>query len=111
MFAADDKVATFIRTCILCQLLCVNTLLFGLLRSQIILLYQGLTSGIEFAQTEICLSRCKSLMLSFLITIPAISLAIWYPHIGKLGALIAAFSTMFVIYILPLATFTKAVYQ
>ena len=50
-------------------------------------------------------------MLSFLITIPAISLAIWYPHIGKLGALIAAFSTMFVIYILPLATFTKAVYQ
>ena len=43
MFSADDKVATFIRTCILCQLLCVNTLLFGLLRSQIILLYQGLT--------------------------------------------------------------------
>lgn len=49
-------------------------------------------------------------MLSFAITIPAISLAIWYPYVGKLGALFAAFSTMFVIYILPLATFTKAVY-
>ena len=41
--------------------------------------------------------------------LPPISLAIWYPYVGKLGALIAAFSTMFVIYILPLATFTKAV--
>ena len=41
--------------------------------------------------------------------LPPLSLAIWYPYVGKLGALIAAFSTMFVIYILPLATFTKAV--
>jgi hypothetical protein len=49
-------------------------------------------------------------MLSFLITLPPISLAIWYPHVGTLGALIAAFSTMFVIYILPLATFSKAVF-
>lgn len=32
MFASDNKMATFIRTCILCQLLTVNTLLFGLLR-------------------------------------------------------------------------------
>jgi len=49
MFAADDKVAAFIRTCIFCQLLCVTTLFFGLLRSQILLLCQGLTEGIEFA--------------------------------------------------------------
>ena len=45
-----------------------------------------------------------------MIALPAISLAIWYPYVGKLGALIAAFSTMFVIYVLPLATYTKAVY-
>ena len=44
-------------------------------------------------------------------TIPAICLAIWYPYVGKLGALIAAFSTMFVIYILPLATFSAAVHK
>ena len=49
MFTSDDKMATFIRACILCQLLCVNTLLFGLLRSQIVLLHQGLTQGIEQA--------------------------------------------------------------
>lgn len=41
---------------------------------------------------------------------PALALAIWYPHVGKLGALIAALSTMFVIYLLPLATYSKAVY-
>ena len=113
MFASDDNVATFIRACILCQLLCVNTLLFGLLRSQILLLYAGVTKGIESVAdpaNAIKLSRPKNFLLSFAITLPAIALAIWYPYVGKLGALIAAFSTMFVIYILPLATYTKAVY-
>ena len=112
MMASDDKLATFIRACILCQLLTVNTLLFGLLRSQIILFYNGVTKGIESVtqgQDEIRLSRCKNFMLSFTMTLPPLALAIWYPYVGKLGALIAAFSTMFVIYILPLATFTKAV--
>ena len=33
MMSSDDKVATFIRSSILCQLLCVNTLLFSLMRS------------------------------------------------------------------------------
>ena len=47
MMSSDNKVATFIRSCILCQLLCVNTLLFGLLRGQIVLLYRGVTQGIE----------------------------------------------------------------
>ena len=49
-------------------------------------------------------------MLSFLMTLPPISLAIWYPYVGTMGAITASFSTMFVIYILPLATYTKAVY-
>ena len=113
MFASDDRVATFIRACILCQLLCVNTLLFGLLRSQILLLYAGVTRGIESVANPanaIKLSRPMNFLLSFAILLPAIALAIWYPYVGKLGALIAAFSTMFVIYILPLATYTKAVY-
>ena len=113
MFASDDRVATFIRACILCQLLCVNTLLFGLLRSQILLLYAGVTKGIESVSNPanaIRLSRPMNFLLSFSICLPAIALAIWYPYVGKLGALIAAFSTMFVIYILPLATYTKAVY-
>lgn len=110
MMASDDKVATFIRSCILCQLLTVNTLLFGLLRSQILLLYSGLTQGID-NQREIRLSKCKNFLLSFLMALPPLALAIWYPYVGKLGALIAAFSTMFVIYILPLATYAKAVHQ
>ena len=33
MMTADNPLGTFIRTCVLCQLLCVNVLLFGLLRS------------------------------------------------------------------------------
>ena len=36
------------------------------------------------------------------------SLAIWYPYVGKLGALLAAFATMLVVYLLPLSTFIKA---
>lgn len=112
MMASDDKVATFIRACILCQLLCVNTLLFGLLRSQIILLHAGITNGIESIanNTDIKLPRCKNFLLSFTLCLPSIALAIWYPYVGKIGALFAAFSTMFVIYLLPLATFSKAVY-
>jgi hypothetical protein len=112
MFASDDVTATVIRGCILCQLLCVNTLLFGLLRSQILLLHAGLTKGQDAVanESEIKLSRGKNCLLSFLMTLPPIALAIWYPYVGKLGALIAAFSTMFVIFVLPLATFTKAVY-
>ena len=113
MFASDDKLATFIRACILCQLLWVNSLLFGLLRSQILLLYAGIIRGIESVanpENAIKLSFTQNFMLSFLLTLPPIALAIWYPYVGKLGALIAAFSTMFVIYILPLATYTKAVY-
>ena len=47
MMSSDDKLATFVRSCVLCQLLTVNTLLFGLLRSQIILLYDGVTKGID----------------------------------------------------------------
>ena len=108
--ASDDKVATVVRACILCQLLCVNTLLFGLLRSQILLLHAGVTKGIENVPTQVTLSRGKTFILSFAMCLPPIALAIWYPYVGKLGALIAAFSTMFVIYILPLATFAKAVY-
>ena len=43
MMSSDSYVATFIRTCIICQLLSVYTLLFGLLRSQILLFYAGVT--------------------------------------------------------------------
>lgn len=71
----------------------------------------GIKDGIEnIPSGDVYLSRGKNFLLSFALCLPSIALAIWYPYVGKLGALIAAFSTMFVIYILPLATFTKAVY-
>ena len=108
MMSSDDMAATVIRCCIFCQLLCVNTLLFGLLRSQVLLLHGGITRGIEQASAT-DLTRIGNFFLSLALCLPSISLAIWYPYVGKLGALIAAFSTMFVIYILPLATFSKAV--
>ena len=88
----------------------MNTLLFGLLRSQILLLYTGVTKGIASTKNaDMRLSRTANIILSFVMSLPPLSLAIWYPYVGKLGALIAAFSTMFVIYMLPLVTFAKAV--
>ena len=109
MMASDDILATVVRVCILCQLLCINTYCFGLLRSQILLLYAGLKRGIDNVPSEVTLSRAlprsKTFLLSFMMCIPPIALAIWYPYVGKLGALISAFSTMFVIYLLPLVTF------
>lgn len=112
MFPANDVLATVIRACIFCQLLCVNTLLFGLLRSQILLLYMGITKGVsEVADMpDIKVSRGKNFFLSCAMLLLPLSLAIWYPYIGKLGSLIAAFSTMFVIYLLPISTYSKAVY-
>lgn len=117
MIASDDVLGTFIRACILCQMLCVNVLIFGLLRKQILLFYAGVTQGNDdFASADqtdemIKLSRFKNLVLSFLLYMPALALAIWFPYVGKLGALIAAFSTMFVIYLLPLATYCQAVWM
>ena len=77
-------------------------------------MHAGVTNGIETVahggQNEIRLSRGKNLILSFIMYMPALALGIWYPYVGKLGALIAALSTMFVIYIIPLATFAKGVY-
>ena len=34
-------------------------------------------------------------------------LGIWYPHVGEVGAILAAFSAMLVIYFLPLMTYLK----
>ena len=75
------------------------------------LLHAGIKRGIDNVPSEVILSRTKTFLLSFVMCLPPIALAIWYPYVGKLGALIAAFSTMFVIYILPLATFAKGVYE
>ena len=38
---------------------------------------------------------------------PAVSLGIWYPHVGEVGAILAAFSAMLVIYFLPLLTYLR----
>ena len=50
MFPADDKWATAVRFCIVCQILCVTTLLFGLMRQQILLLYGGIRGYSEQIQ-------------------------------------------------------------
>ena len=50
MMSSDDTLATFIRFCIFCQLLCVNALLFGMLRQQIYDLKDGLKKKKEFVE-------------------------------------------------------------
>ena len=49
----------------------------------------------------------QNFFLNFVLFLPAASLGIWYPQVGQLGAVFAAFSTMLVIYFLPLMTFIK----
>ena len=44
---ADEIGATLIRLCIFCQLLAVSTLLFGMMRCQLVFLYNGIKHGIE----------------------------------------------------------------
>ena len=34
-------------------------------------------------------------------------MGIWYPHVGEVGAILAAFSAMLVIYFLPLMTYLR----
>ena len=73
------------------------------MRQQIILLYSGIKGYAEPVE----LSVQQTCLLNFLLFLPAACLGIWYPQVGQLGAILAAFSTMFVCYLLPLATYIK----
>ena len=46
-------------------------------------------------------------VLNLVLFSPAVILGIWYPHVGEVGAVLAAFSAMLVIYFLPLMTYLK----
>ena len=48
-----------------------------------------------------------NIMMNVLILTPAFLLAIFYPQVGTLAALLGSFSTMLVIYFLPITTYLK----
>lgn len=70
MFTTTNSLATFIRFCAFCQLLCVNALIISLERSQILLLITGKTEAP---------SQGINILMNFLILIGPFLLAIWYP--------------------------------
>ena len=57
---------------------------------------------------ESILSRPKNLLLTMGLFLPAFALAVWYPYVGKIGALLPAFSTMLTIYMIPIMVYLKA---
>lgn len=98
MFGTTNLLATTIRFSAFCQLLIVNALLFAMERAQILLLFTGKQ------ETD---SQTVNILMNIGLLLPAFMLAIWYPNVGALAALLGSFSTMLVIYILPMATHLK----
>ena len=84
------------------QLIAVTTLLFSLLRQQLIVLFYGIRYGIEEG-TKInpTLPPLKSLALSLGMFAIPFALAVWYPYVGKIGALLAALAVTGTVYIVP----------
>ena len=109
---SDSVGSTVIRLCIFFQLLAVSTLLFGMIRVQIVLLYNGINHGVETgSRMPTMLSRKDNFILCFSLIIPLFVLGVWYPYVGQIGALLAAFATMTTIYIITLMVYLKAKYE
>ena len=53
------------------------------------------------------MTRLQNWVINLALFSPAVSLGIWYPHVGEVGAILAAFSAMLVIYFLPLMTYLR----
>jgi len=101
MFSTTDKMATFIRLCVFFQLMTINALLFACLRAQVLLLV---------TRKQRTKSQLTNFLLNLVLMTPAFCLALWYPKVGEVAALCASFSTMLVIYCLPIATYLRMKY-
>ena len=102
MFGVKSNVATFIRFCAFAQLLTVNALIISLMRSQILLVMTGKTQAATMK---------TNITMNTLILTPPFLLAIFYPQVGTLAALLGSFATMLVIYFLPISTYLKYKYS
>jgi hypothetical protein len=98
MFSTTDRLATFIRLCIFFQLMTINALLFACLRAQVLLLV---------TRKQRTKSQLTNFLINLVLMMPAFCLAVWYPKVGEVAALCAAFSTMLVMYCLPIMTYLR----
>lgn len=102
MFPIKSGVGTFIRLCVFLQLSTVNALLFAFERAQILLL----ATGRQEART-----LGVNLGMNIALLFPSFLLAVYYPKVGNVAAYLGSFTTMFCIYILPIACFLKMKYD
>jgi hypothetical protein len=50
-------------------------------------------------------------MMNLLLITPSFVLAVYYPKVGSLAAILGAFGTMLSIYILPVSTYLKSLHS
>ena len=98
MFSVTNNIATFIRFCAFAQLLTVNALIISLERSQILLV----TTGKQEAKNTVI-----NILMNLCILTGPFLLAIWYPQVGTVAGIGGSFSTMLVVYFLPIVTYLK----
>ena len=80
---SDTLGAALIRLCTICQLVAVSTLLFEMLRYQLVLLYHGIKYGVEAgSQMPTMISRTKNLAIFLTAYTPIFMLGVYYPHAG-----------------------------
>ena len=87
MFPIKSGIGTFLRLCTFLQILFVNALILSVTRAQILLLVTGSTD---------VTSKKTNLALNFLILLPAFLLAVWYPKVGSLAAMLGSLSSLVV---------------
>ena len=83
-------------------MLTVNALIISLMRSQILLVMTGKTQAATMK---------TNITMNTMILTPPFLLAIFYPQVGTLAALLGSFATMLVIYFLPISTYLKYKYS
>lgn len=98
MLRPDDAIAIIIRSCTFCQLLAATALLFACQRAQILLLL----TGRQEASSDSANTWMNLAMLAGPLT-----LAITYPHVGRLAGIMGALGGFFTIYFVPTATYIK----
>ena len=79
-----------------------------MLRTQLVLLINGINYGVEQgSQMSTILSRCGNFLMSLSLITPLFILGVYYPYVGQIGALLAAFATIMTIYIMPIMCYLR----
>ena len=90
MFSTKNPFATFIRLCSFLQIFSVYPLFFHVVRTQFFrILFEGEIQGLYFY------------LFNFIVSLPGLLLAIWYPNVGDLLGFAGAFIGFLCVYLSP----------